>query len=320
MARAGARALPRAPGRVEPTVESRKIKSGIYGLNSMLYGGMNKHSATVVIGPSGAGKTTLATQFLRRGLADGQEGIYITLDEPPAQIIEEAQQMGFHDLTQALDREQIIFIDASGKQFREFILKELQGFVSSWGSSDARIVIDPLTPVLWATPTKYEQRELLSFLFKQGKRIGTVLATLEEHGDAGQLSSAETAIPMYLADNILHLRMEVEGHMVSRTLRVLKTRASRHSHRIAPYEIRRGLGVVVEPTPRKRGGGGAPGEPESPEAWRVAVRDHLAGLDLPETSRKRVGQLVDSLEAEPILNMTPEQLIELVLEDSARGA
>lgn len=303
---------------MEATAANRKIKSGIYGLNPMLYGGMNKHSATVVIGPSGAGKTTLATQFLRRGLADGQEGIYITLDEPPEQIIEEAQQMGFHDLTAALEREQIIFIDASGKQFREFILKELQGFVSSWGSSDARIVIDPLTPVLWATPTKYEQRELLSFLFKQGKQIGTVLATLEEHGDAGQLSSAETAIPMYLADNILHLRMEVEGHMVSRTLRVLKTRASRHSHRIAPYEIRRGLGVVVEPHTR-RPGDGARGEAESPEAWRSAVRAHLQTLDLPEGTRNRVGQLVDSLETEPILALTPEQLIELVLEDSAKG-
>jgi len=305
---------------VSSTPDQRKIKSGIYGLNSMLHGGLNQHSATVAIGPSGAGKTTMATQFLRRGLADGQEGIYITLDEPPEQIIEEALQMGFEDLTHALEREQIIFIDASGKQFREFILKELQGFVSSWGSSDARIVIDPLTPVLWATPTKYEQRELLSFLFKQGKRIGTVLATLEEHGDAGQLSSAETAIPMYLADNILHLRMEVEGHMVSRTLRVLKTRASGHSHRIAPYEIRRGLGVVVEPQHRKhrpRDAGG--GDGETPEAWRAGVRRHLDGLGLPPASHARVRQLVDALEPEPILGLTAEQLIDLVLEDSAKG-
>jgi KaiC/GvpD/RAD55 family RecA-like ATPase len=304
---------------VVDAAQQRKIKSGIYGLNTMLYGGLNKHSATVVIGPSGAGKTTLATQFLRRGLADGQEGIYITLDEPPEQIIEEAQQMGFEDLTHALEREQIIFIDASGKQFREFILKELQGFVSSWGSSDARIVIDPLTPVLWATPTKYEQRELLSFLFKQGKRIGTVLATLEEHGDAGQLSSAETAIPMYLADNILHLRMEVEGHMVSRTMRVLKTRASRHSHRIAPYEIRRGLGVVVEPQPRPHGAKAGPAEGETPAQWRAGIARHLEARGLPEASRARVRQLVDALEAEPILGLSPEQLIDLVLEDSAKA-
>ncbi len=286
----------------------------------MLYGGLNKHSATVVIGPSGAGKTTLATQFLRRGLADGQEGIYITLDEPPDQIIEEAQQMGFDDLTQALEREQIIFIDASGKQFREFILKELQSFVSSWGSSDARIVIDPLTPVLWATPTKYEQRELLSFLFKQGKRIGTVLATLEEHGDGGHLSSPETAIPMYLADNIVHLRTVVEGHMVSRTLRVLKTRASRHSHRIAPYEIRRGLGVIVEPQHRKHRAKDHAGEAETPEAWRAEVRKRIETLGLSDKAHERVRLLVDALEPEPILGLTPEQLIELVLEDSGRGA
>ena len=294
----------------------RKIKSGIYGLNSMLDGGLNEHSSTVVIGPSGAGKTTVATQFLRRGLADGQEGIYITLDEPPEQIVKEAEQMGFDDIGRAIEQEKIIFIDASGKQFREFILKELQGFVASWGSSDARIVIDPLTPVLWATPTKYEQREILSFLFKQVKRIGTVLATLEEHSEDGQLGSMETAIPMYLSDNIIQLRMEVEAHLASRTLRVLKTRSSKHSHRIAPYEIRRGLGLVVRANahaPGKRAG-----DIEETGDWRRLVQEQLKASGVETAALSRVRHLIDGLDPEPILGMGPEELVELVLEDSIR--
>lgn len=293
-----------------------KIKSGIYGLNGMLDGGLNEHSSTVVIGASGAGKTTLATQFLRRGLADGQEGIYITLDEPPEQIIREAQMMGFEDINSALEEEQFIFIDASGKQFREFILKELQDFVSSWGSSDARIVIDPLTPVLWATPTKYEQRELLSFLFKQAKRIGTLLATLEEHSSEADLSAPETVIPMYLADNILHLQYHITGEVISRTMRVLKTRSSKHSNLIAPYEIRRGLGVVVRPHVRPS----AAAEPglDFDTQWKRLLREKVTDRDLPSASAARVRQLFEDIDPDPILGMSPQELLDLILEDAGR--
>ena len=49
----------------------QKIPSGVYGLNALLDGGINEHATTVVIGSPGAGKTTFATQFLRRGLELG---------------------------------------------------------------------------------------------------------------------------------------------------------------------------------------------------------------------------------------------------------
>ena len=293
-----------------------KIKSGIYGLNSMLDGGLNEHSSTVVIGASGAGKTTLATQFLRRGLAESQEGIYITLDEPPDQIIREAQMMGFEDIRKALDEEKIIFIDASGKQFREFILKELADFVSSWGSSDARIVIDPLTPVLWATPTKYEQRELLSFLFKQAKKIGTLLATLEEHSEEGNLSAQEAVIPMYLADNIIHLQYHVASEAINRSLRVLKTRSSKHSNAIAPYEIRRGLGVVVRPRARPLAEAETAADNEA--QWKKLVRERVNEREMPAASAARVRALLEGIDTDPSLGMSQQELLELVLEDASR--
>ncbi|MDG6221442.1 MAG: ATPase domain-containing protein, partial [Candidatus Thermoplasmatota archaeon] len=61
----------------------QKLSTGVYGLNPLLGGGINPNSTTVVIGSSGAGKTTMATQFLRRGLEKGEDGIFITLDEAP---------------------------------------------------------------------------------------------------------------------------------------------------------------------------------------------------------------------------------------------
>ncbi len=224
----------------------KKIKSGIYGLNDLIDGGMNENSTTVVIGSSGAGKTTFATQFIRRGLEEGQEGIFVSLDENKEQIIREAVEMGWSEVLEYLDDELLVFIDASGREFSNFIKKELPAFVSDWSGSKARIAIDPLTPVMWSTKDPYEQRDLIGFMLKQTRKVGTVLCTLEEHGGTSDLSGAETVIPMYLADCVVHLRyIPLEGG-VSRMMKIIKCRSSRHSELSHPYFIMKGLGLVVE--------------------------------------------------------------------------
>lgn len=224
----------------------KKIKSGIYGLNDLIDGGMNENSTTVVIGSSGAGKTTFASQFIRRGLEDGQEGIFVSLDENKEQIIREAVEMGWSEILEYLDDELLVFIDASGREFSNFIKKELPAFVSDWSGSKARIAIDPLTPVMWSTKDPYEQRDLIGFMLKQTRKVGTVLCTLEEHGGTSDLSGAETVIPMYLADCVVHLRyIPLEGG-VSRMMKIIKCRSSRHSEYSHPYFIMKGLGLVVE--------------------------------------------------------------------------
>ncbi len=224
----------------------KKIKSGIYGLNDLIDGGMNENSTTVVIGSSGAGKTTFATQFIRRGLEEGQEGIFVSLDENKEQIIREAVEMGWSEILDYLDDDLLVFIDASGREFSNFIKKELPAFVTDWSGSKARIAVDPLTPVMWSTNDVYEQRDLIGFMLKQTRKVGTVLCTLEEHGGTSDLSGTETVIPMYLSDCVIHLRyIPLEGG-VSRMMKIIKCRSSRHSEHSHPYFIMKGLGLVVE--------------------------------------------------------------------------
>ncbi len=220
-----------------------KVKSGIPGLNSITDGGLNLNSSVVIIGSTGAGKTTFATQFIRRGLLEGSECIFISLDENKEQIIRDALDMGWEDILYFIQEEKLVFVDASGKEFSSFIKKELPDFVSSWKSSNARVAIDPLTPVVWANPARYTQRELLAFMLKELRKVGTLVATLEEHGPP-DLSSPETVIPMYLADSVIHLKYRA-GDNFTRKLKVVKMRGSRHSEDYHQYRIIPGLGVVV---------------------------------------------------------------------------
>ncbi len=292
---------------MEPLV--RKIKSGIYGLNPLLDGGVNENSTTVVIGRSGAGKTTLATQFIRRGLQEGQEGVFVSLDENKEQIIREAVEMGWSDILDYLDDELLVFIDASGREFSNFIRKELPAFVADWKGSNARIAIDPLTPVLWSTKDPYEQRDLIGFMLKQTRKVGTVLCTLEEHG-ATDLTGPETVIPMYLADCVIHLRFDHGPSKHMRELQIIKCRNSRHDQEAHPYEILKGLGIVLQDV----------------DAHRVAtakvpsqLRQMLLTRAIPKDIRDRLEKSLDGLTDDDFRGLKPEQVLELILQEYAQG-
>ena len=287
----------------------KKIKSGIFGLNTILDGGMNENSTTVVIGRSGAGKTTFATQFIRRGLQDGQEGIFVSLDENKEQIIREAVEMGWSDILEYLDDELLVFIDASGREFSNFIRKELPAFVDDWKGANARIAVDPLTPVMWSTKDNYEQRDLIGFMLKQTRRVGTVLCTLEEHG-AGDLTSPEVVIPMYLADCVIHLRYKSDGASVDRELKIVKARSTRHSQLAHAYHIVRGLGLIIEP-----------GEFRRTDTTRIPtqIRQMLQRPDIPRAVGDRIERMLEGLTDDDFRNLKPEQLFELIRHEYGAG-
>lgn len=287
----------------------KKIKSGIYGLNPLLDGGVNENSTTVVIGASGAGKTTFATQFVRRGLESGQEGIFVSLDENKDEIIREAIEMGWREILDYLDKEKLVFIDASGKEFSSFIRKELPSFVAEWKGSNSRISIDPLTPVMWSVKDQYERRDLIGFLLKQARRVGTVLCTLEEHGSLGDLSGPETIIPMYLADCVIHLRYKPIDGAVSRTLKIVKCRSSKHSDLTHAYRIVKGLGLVVE-----RGNYTKADTTKIPAKLKADV-SKLVGDRLPSQVKARLTRALDELTDDDFKGVETSELIEDIIEE-----
>ena len=286
----------------------RKIKSGIYGLNPLLDGGINENSTTVVIGASGAGKTTFATQFIRRGLEEGQEGIFVSLDENKDQIIREAVEMGWSDILDYLDDELLVFIDASGREFSKFIREELPSFVEDWSGANARISIDPLTPVMWSVKDHYEQRDLIGFMLKETRKVGTVLSTLEEHGTAGDLSGPETIIPMYLADCVIHLQYRALEGDVSRRLKIIKCRSSRHSHYSHPYSIVKGLGLLVEQGDYKR-------SKAKKIPHQIKEKLHELSGRIPPSAFARLNRALDGLTDDDFKGIEISNLIESILEE-----
>lgn len=72
-----------------------RISTGIPGLDRVLAGGLPRDRLYVIEGDPGAGKTTLALQFLLDGVARGERVLYVTLSETAEELHEVADSHGW---------------------------------------------------------------------------------------------------------------------------------------------------------------------------------------------------------------------------------
>ncbi len=222
-----------------------RIETGIFGLDQLIEGGLNEKSTTVIVGSSGTGKTTFGVQFLMHGIENGEQGLFVSLEETPEQIMKEAEAIGI-DLRKHYEKD-LFFIHLKGKNFKKMVEEQLPQLVKARSDYDirTRVVIDPITPVLWATEDKLEQRELIGKLFYTLRELGVVISTVEEHTKPGEAVGEDVLLPIYLADGALHLEYYPIGGAFNRTLKVIKMRGTHHGEGVYPYMFVRGMGVIV---------------------------------------------------------------------------
>lgn len=71
-----------------------RVPTGVTSLDESIEGGLPPLRVTLLTGPAGAGKTTLALQFLAEGVRAGDSGIFIALDQKPGHVSEAAARFG----------------------------------------------------------------------------------------------------------------------------------------------------------------------------------------------------------------------------------
>jgi len=228
---------------------SERIKTGIFGLDQLMEGGMRDNTAVVIVGSSGTGKTTFAIQFLMHGIENGEQGLYVTMEESPEQIMKEAEMMGWN-MKEHYEKS-LFFIHLKGQNFKKMIEEKLPQLVKARSDYDirTRVVIDPMTPVIWATEDKLLQRELIGKLFYTLKELGVVMATVEEHSSPGEMIGEDVLLPVYLSDGAINLEYYPIGGAFNRTLKIVKMRGTHHGEGVYPYIFARGAGVIVRSSP-----------------------------------------------------------------------
>src|ERR1044071_8174514 len=93
-------------------MNNQRIPTGIPELDRIIEGGLRIGKTYLVIGEPGTGKTFFGLQFLVNGLMDKEKGLYVAIDEKPADVLEQAASLGW-DLAPFIDSKEFVILDAS---------------------------------------------------------------------------------------------------------------------------------------------------------------------------------------------------------------
>lgn len=211
------------------------VSSGIPELDALLSGGPARGTGVLITGPAGAGKTTLALQYLAAACARGEKAVLYEFDERIGTLFSRAEAMGLK-LQSCVDAGSLVVrqIDAaeiSPGEFAAGVLKEVQQ------RNVKLVMIDSLSGYMAAMPQEQQLilqlHELLSSLGQSG------VLTIIVNPQAGFFGNMQThGIDVsYLADTVILLRFFEAAGRIRKAISVVKNRSGRHEDTIREMRI-----------------------------------------------------------------------------------
>jgi circadian clock protein KaiC len=223
--------LPQAPPLDPGDATTQRLGMGVDGLDEMMGGGLPRGYSLLVAGPSGSGKSILASAFLRAGADRGEAGVIVAFEQRPdrarghriGELIEDGRigVVETRSLTVSVDEIATLAIAEVGR------LKA------------TRVVIDSLSGFELALAPRFQEDYRASLARMVSALAGTgttVLMTseLEDRYDELRFSPYGTA---FLTDAIIAQRyVELDGRL-ERLMTVVKVRGSDHSRELRLFDI-----------------------------------------------------------------------------------
>jgi circadian clock protein KaiC len=244
LAKGGLSVFPRIA--IEDTDESfagQMVSSGVPALDALLGDGVHRGTSMLLIGPAGAGKSSLSTQYALAALQRGESAAIYTFDESRSTLIERSRGLGM-DLQSHLASGRLVIeglnaAELSPGQFAHRVRERVQQ------SSHGVVVIDSLNSYLNAMPAEQflvmQMHELLAYLNRQGTLSILVMA------QQGLIGHMQSPIDLsYLTDTVVLLRYFEFHGAVKKAISVIKKRSGAHEETIR--EFRMGpQGILVGP-------------------------------------------------------------------------
>ena len=228
----------------EDYTDRKRISLGLSELDAMLGGGVFEGDSILITGPSGTGKSALATQFIAEGLRQGDPGIMAIFEERPEGYLNRAGSFGL-TLREAKEKGslEILYLrplDLSVDETMQAILDAIDRLGAK------RLVIDSLVgfEMALAPGFRADFRESLYRMIGALTGAGvTILSTVEVEDTFNALSFSHYAIS-FLTDDIIRMRyVEINGQL-RKVIMVIKMRGGNHSKDIREYVIN-DTGVVI---------------------------------------------------------------------------
>ncbi len=249
------------------TRPGQTLQGEVKELDSLLGGGIDLGTSTLLVGPAGSGKSSVAVNYARAAAVQGQRAALFIFDERIEVLLHRAAGLGM-DLEPYLRSGLVTIqqVDPAELSPGEFVHTVRRAAEGADGHPPAHVVvIDSLNGYLHAMPEERflttQLHELLTYLGYKGVVTFLVLA---QHGMVGQMQSPIDTT--YLADTVVLFRFFETAGEVRQALSVVKKRSGRHERTIRELRLEGGIVVgkpltefqgVLTGTPAYRGASGA---------------------------------------------------------------
>lgn len=224
--------------------DRRIMTSDIPALDRLMGGGLDRGSSTLVLGPAGTGKTSIALQFVDATVRRGEKAAMFVFDEELGLLIARTKAIGL-DLAAmrdsgALHLEQLDAAELSPGEFAHRVRTMVDDHAVT------TVVIDSLNGYQASMPQEnaliLHIHELLQYLNRRG---ASTFLTVAQHGLVGDMKTPVDVT--YLADTVVLLRYFEALGEVRRAVSVIKKRSGAHEATIREFRIgRQGL-MLGEP-------------------------------------------------------------------------
>jgi circadian clock protein KaiC len=232
-------------------VFGQKLSSGLGELDALLGGGIEQGTSTLIVGPPGTGKSSLAAQFVAAAAERGQHAAMFIFDESMQTLLTRSASLG-SELKKHIDAGRLTVqpVDPAELSPGEFA-HAIRAAVENNGA--AVVVIDSLNGYMNAMPEErfltVQLHELLSYLGQLG--VATVLVAAHQGLIGTQMSSRVDAT--YLADTVILLRYFEAAGEVKQAVSIIKKRGGEHERTIREFRLESGGIRVGEPLREFRG-------------------------------------------------------------------
>lgn len=219
------------------------VSSGNQEFDELLGGGLDRGTTTLIMGPAGTGKSTLAMQYAAQMAQRNESSVLFAFDEIRGIVLARATAVGLdverHINTGLIDVQQVDPAELSPGEFGMRIREAVEGGCTL-------LIIDSLNGYLNAMPgEKYlvnQLHEMSAYLNQKG--VVTILI-LAQYGLIGQ---AEAPLNLsYLADTVVSVRFFEAAGSVRRALSVIKKRSGGHEKTIREYQLVSDGGLRIGP-------------------------------------------------------------------------
>ncbi|MFC4552066.1 MULTISPECIES: KaiC domain-containing protein [Halorussus] len=216
-----------------------RVDVGIEGLDNMIQGGVPERTLMTTIGSAGTGKTTFGLQFLHEALREGENAVFITLEESHDRIVNTATEKGW-PFEEYVEEGRLAVIDLDPIEMANSltsIRNDLPRLVAEFDAS--RLVLDSVSLLEMMYDNQATRRNEVYDFTKSLKEAGVTTMLTSEASEDNPYASRHGIIE-YLVDAVFvlrYIRSTDDFRETRLAVEIQKIRDANHSREIKPYSI-----------------------------------------------------------------------------------